>query len=134
MERAGPLTDLPDSWTVWNEGEDGRVVLVYRPDVFDTEAFPAACLPTMYVTRGPTDRRRPPDERPGRVRDDWHVTLSLEPDVSAPSRAHRRRTDALEEAVTWATAFDRGAVDYRGLYQVPRERYLDRLDELTGRD
>jgi hypothetical protein len=127
------LSDLPDGWTVWSDGEDGRVVLAYRPDVFDSDAYPAPCLPTLYVTRGPRERRRPPDDD-RRLRDDWHVTLYLEPDVSAPSRAHERRDDALVEAVEWAREFARGDVDYRDLYQVPRERYLARLDELTGHD
>lgn len=133
MDEEG-LTDLPESWTVWSAGEDGRVVLAYRPDIFDSEAFPAACLPTLYVTRGPREQRRPPGERPGRVRDDWHVTLYLEPEVNAPARSHDRRADALEAAVDWADEFDRGEVDYRTLYQVPREAYLDRLDDLTGRE
>jgi hypothetical protein len=128
------LAGLPESWTVWSAGEDGRLVLAYRPDVFDSRDYPAACLPTLYVTRGPKERRRPPGEQPGTVRDDWHVTLYLEPAVNAPPRSHGRRSDAVADAVDWATAFDRGEVPYRDHYQVPRERYLDRLDELTGRD
>lgn len=129
-----PLAALPEAWTVWSDGTggDGRLVLGYRPDVFDSEAFPAPCLPTLYVTRGRAERRRPPGS-PDTPRGDWHVTLYLEPEVSAPSRRHDRREAAIRDAVEWADAFDRGAVDYRDLYQVPREQYLDRLDELTGR-
>jgi len=128
-----PLAALPATWTVWSDGagEDGRLVLAYRPDVFDSDSFPAPCLPTLYVTRGPAERRRPPGSGTAATRD-WHVTLSLEPEVSAPSRSHDRRAAAVRDAVDWADAFDRGEVDYRDLYQIPRERYLDRLDELTG--
>ncbi len=131
MDAAGPLAELPAGWQVWSDGDEGRVVLTYRPDVFDSDAFPAACLPTLYVTRGPMERRRPPGEETG-LRDDWHVTLYLEPDVAAPARSFDRRDGALDGAVEWARAFDRGDVDYRALYQVPRGDYLDRLDDLTG--
>ncbi len=129
-----PLAALPDAWTVWSDGagEDGRLVLGYRPDVFDSDTFPAACLPTLYVTRGPAERRRPPGS-PTASRQAWHVTLFLEPEVAADSRRHDRREGAVRDAVEWAQAFDCGDVDYRDLYQVPRERYLDRLDELTDR-
>ncbi len=128
------LAALPEAWTVWSDGagDDGRLVLGYRPDVFDTDSFPPPCMPTLYVTRGPTERRRPPGSGTA-AGHAWHVTLYLEPEVNAPGRRHDRRGAAVRDAVQWAAAFDRGEVDYRDLYQVPRDAYLDRLDELTGR-
>jgi hypothetical protein len=121
---------LPRSWVVWNDEAGGRAVLAYRPDVFDTQDFPAQCLPTLFVTRGAKERRRPPGE--GTVATDWRVTLFLEPDVSLPDRSFETRPGAVEGAVEFARAFDRGDVDYRGAYAVPHDTYLDRLDELTG--
>jgi hypothetical protein len=121
---------LPESWVVWNDEPGQRAVLVYRPDVFDSEAYPAPCLPTIYVTRGPREQRRPPGEQS--VATDWRVTLTLEPEVGLPDRSFQTRPGAVEGAVGFAREFDRGEVDYRDAYAVPRERYLDRLDELTG--
>lgn len=127
------LAALPDSWTVWNESEDGRVVLAYRPDVFNGDAFPAPCLPTLYLTHGKRTRR--PGSNPGTADDDWHVTLYLEPEVHLrETNRFPTRSAALECLVELAERFDRGEIDYRDLYQVPREAYFDRLDELTGSD
>ncbi|SDQ98599.1 DUF5820 family protein [Natronobacterium texcoconense] len=127
------LTELPDTWNVWSDEDDGRLVLAYRPDVFDAEEFPAPCLPTLYLTHGKRTRR--PGTNPANTTDadDWFVTLYLEPDVTIEGN-HRfpTRADALEYAVDLAGAFDAGEIDYRDCYQVPRDRYLDRLDELTG--
>lgn len=122
---------LPDGWRVWNEEPGGRAVLVYRPDVFEGETFPAACLPTIYVTNG--GRRA----RPGagqRETDEWQVTLFLEPEIEGPTETCRERERAVDAAVAMARRFDGGDVDYRALYQVPREEYFEALDELTGRD
>ena len=47
---------LGDGWRVWN-AETDRVILAYRPDVFDGGEFPAACMPTLYVTHGQRNRR-----------------------------------------------------------------------------
>ena len=124
-------TALGDGWRVWN-AEDDRIVLAYRPDVFDGGEFPAPCLPTLYVTRGRRTRRPegtrslPPDAP-------WMVTLYLEPEVSREPDAHDSHEGALEGAETLTQRFAAGDVDYRSLYQVPRERYLETLDELTGR-
>lgn len=127
------LAAVPDSWTVWNESEDGRVVLAYRPDVFNGDAFPAPCLPTLYLTHGKRTRR--PGKNPGTADDDWHVTLYLEPEVHLrETNRFSRRSDAIERLAELARRFDRGHIDYRELYQVPRERYFERLDELTGPD
>ncbi len=125
------LADLPPGWTVWSD-EDERTVLAYRPDVFDAEAFPAPCLPTLYLTRGKRDRR--PGIAPSSPGADWHVTLTLEPEVTGEEGRFERREEALAYAVSVARRFADGEVDYRGLYQVPREDYFAKLDELTGRD
>jgi hypothetical protein len=123
---------LADGWTVWDDADD-RVVLAYRPDVFDGDGFDAACLPTLYVTRGRRSRRPggtrtlPPDAP-------WVATLFLEPEVSAPPREFDSPEAAVRGALALATEFARGDVDYRSLYQVPRPDYVERLDELTGRE
>lgn len=122
--------DLADGWRVWNEEHEGRVILAYRPDVFDADQFPAACLPTLYVTNG--SRRA----RPGAGQyetDEWHVTLFLEPEIEAESTRYDDREAAVDGARAAAERFARGEVDYRGAYQVPREEYFEALDELTGR-
>ncbi|MFC6718448.1 DUF5820 family protein [Natrialbaceae archaeon GCM10025810] len=133
---AGPAaldrSRLPENWTVWNEGADGRLVLAYRPDVFDADAFPAACLPTLYLTHGARTRR--PGTNPNTTDRDWHVTLYLEPDVHLrETNRFPTRGEALECVLDLARRFDDGEIDYRGMYQVPREDYFDKLDELTGR-
>lgn len=123
--------DLPEGWTVWNDDPDGRSVLVYRPDVFDTEAYPAPCLPTLYVSRRAPQQRRRRYADPG---DTWYVAFYLEPEVRVRDcdAARESRMAALEAAVDVARAFVDGEVDYRGAYQLPREAYLDRLDDLVG--
>ena len=120
---------LPAGWQVWNE-EPTKLILAYRPDVFDGDEFPAECLPTIYLTRGKRSRR------PGaqRVGDAWHVTLYLEPDVDDGGTAFDGRDAAIDAATERAAAFAAGEIDYRGLYQVPRETYFAKLDELTGAD
>lgn len=122
--------ELPSGWDRWSE-EPTRLVLVYRPDVFDAEEFPAPCLPTLYVTKGSRDRR------PGRpdpdADDPWHVTLYLEPEIEGATETYDDRDAALAGALDLARDFDAGDLDYRSWYQVPRPAYLDRLDELTGR-
>lgn len=128
------LSPLPDGWDVWNRGEDGRLVLAYRPDVFNGDAFPAACLPTLYLTHGKRTRRPGTNPTSRADDDDWYVSFYLEPDVSADTERFPTREEALERVVELATAFDGGEIDYRGLYQVPRETYFERLDELTGAD
>ncbi len=127
--------DLSDGWTVWNEEADGRVILTYRPDVFDSAAYPAACLPTIYLSGEPIHRRRPPSAVPGGDADGtWRVALFLEPEVGSPEEKHSSREAAVEAAIDLAARFADGAIDYREWYQLPREAYLDRLDELTGRE
>lgn len=122
---------LPDGWVVWNEGRH-RLILAYRPDVFDGGAFPAPCMPTIYLTKGQRSRRpgaHDPDPAAA-----WYVTLYLEPDVDAGTDSFDDRAAADEAALSLAAEFAAGDIDYRGLYQVPREAYFERLDDLTRRE
>lgn len=118
---------LPAGWRLWNE-EPTKVILAYRPDVFDGDEVPAECLPTIYVTRGKRSRR-PGSQRVGA---DWHVTLYLEPDVDDGGESFETKEAAFDGARDRAAAFAAGEVDYRSLYQVPREDYFTTLDELVG--
>ena len=122
---------LPDGWRVWNDEPSGRVILTFRPDVFDGSALPSACLPTIYLTNG--SRR----SRPGAgqyATDEWHVVLFLEPEIEAVAETHETRPAAVDAEVAVAERFAAGDVDYRDAYQVPREAYFERLDELVGDD
>lgn len=125
------LGELPEGWVVWNEEPNGRVILAYRPDVFDGERFPAPCLPTIYVSDGSLSRRPGAGQRRG---EGWHARLLLEPEIEAATEAFDTRAAAIEGAVDLAEAFAGGSVDYRSLYQVPRPEYFGTLDELTDRD
>jgi hypothetical protein len=62
------------------------------------------------------------------------VTLYLEPEVNRPPDAHDTIGAAMETAEELTRRFADGEIDYRSLYQVPREEYLAELDALTGRD
>jgi hypothetical protein len=120
---------LPEGWEVWS-ADQRRVVLTYRPDVFDTDAYPAACLPTITVTKGQRGRRPGrPDPDPA---DPWYATLYLEPEIEAEKSACEAREGARETALAFAARFADGDIDYRECYQVPRPDYFARLDELTG--
>jgi hypothetical protein len=121
--------NLPAGWTVWHEESGGRVILAYRPDVFDTEGFPAACMPTVYLSPG-SPRRRPGARRA----DGWTITLFLEPEVDARVETADSREAGVAVARDLARAFADGDVDDRAAYQVPRADYFDRLDELVGRE
>ncbi|MFC7230582.1 DUF5820 family protein [Saliphagus sp. GCM10025308] len=127
------FADLPEGWVVWSDQDDGRVVLAYRPDVFDADEYPAACLPTLYLTHGKRSRR--PGVNPGdrSAERDWHVTLYLEPEVHLrETNRYPTREEAVDCTLDLAERFAVGEIDFRELYQVPRERYLDALEELTG--
>ncbi|RAW45679.1 hypothetical protein DQW50_07995 [Halorubrum sp. 48-1-W] len=120
---------LPDGWRVWNEEPSGRAILVYRPDVFDGEDVPPECLPTIYLTNGARNAR------PGSgqyATDEWHVVLFLEPEIEAVAETHGSREAGADAAVDVAERFAAGEIDYRAAYQVPREAYFERLDELVG--
>ncbi|WP_435346853.1 DUF5820 family protein [Haloarchaeobius sp. HRN-SO-5] len=125
--------DLPEGWVVWNEEPEGRCVLAYRPDVFDSSQFPAPCLPTLYLTRGRRNHRRPgislDDARSG----DWYVTLYLEPEVELQeTNRFPDREAGVEGTVELARRFADGEVDPGDVYQVPRDDYVAKLRELTG--
>lgn len=121
---------LSTEWTVWSEATE-RCVLVYRPDVFDTQNFPAPCLPTIYLTHGRRSHR-PGSKRDPDAGDSWYVTLFLEPEIERDTEQFETREAAVRGAVDIADRFATGDIDYRGLYQVPREDYFEKLDELTG--
>jgi len=123
---------LADGWQVWNEGES-RLILAFRPDAFDGGKLPAECLPTIYVTWGRRDRR-PGVDPIVRPDDSWYVTLFLEPAVEREADSYDDRAAAMAGARDLAARFADGEIDYRALYQVPREAYFERLDELTGRE
>ncbi|MDH5019939.1 DUF5820 family protein [Halobacterium rubrum] len=125
--------DLPEDWQVWTEDPDGGDIVVFRPDVFDSHEYPAPCLPTIQVAQRPPSRRK---RRGGSDPDGWWVSLALEPQVRVKDAdaSYDSRTAAVEGAVALAKRFDAGDVDYRAAYQIPRDDYLDRLDELTGRE
>lgn len=120
---------LATGWQVWHEEDGGRLVLAYRPDVFDSAAFPPACLPT--ITAAPGDSPDQLAEQRARSTA-WYRAIFLEPTVrvrEADAR-YETRDDAVAGARELADRFAAGEVDYRGAYQQPREAYLDRLDEL----
>lgn len=123
------LDELAEGWQVWSD-EETKVVLAYRPDVFNTADFDAACLPTIYLTKG-KQSRRPGRDQP-RPDDAWYVTLYLEPEVDAGQESFDERDTAHDHVVALSREFARGDIDYRNLYQVPRPEYFEKLDELTG--
>lgn len=122
---------LADGWRLWNEEPNGRAIVVFRPDVFDADRFPAPCLPTVYLTNG--SRRARPGSGQRRT-DEWHVTLFLEPEVEVESTTFDDRTAALDGVRDVTERFVAGEIDHRGAYQVPREAYLDALDDLLGEE
>jgi hypothetical protein len=127
------LPEPPSGWTVWNAEPDGRIILAFRPDVFNSADHPPECLPTLYVSQGRRNDRRPGVAPPEAASGDWFVRLYFEPDVSLPEdRRFDDRDAAVDGAYELAREFATGDVDPRDVYQVPREDYFDALDELTG--
>ncbi|WP_440989329.1 DUF5820 family protein [Haloarchaeobius baliensis] len=127
------FADLPEGWVVWNEEPDGRCILAYRPDVFDSTEFPAPCLPTLYLTRGRRNHRRPGVSHEDAVSGDWFVTLSLEPEVELQeTHRYESREAGVAGTVELARRFADGEIDPDDVYQVPREDYIAKLHELTG--
>ena len=123
------LDGLAEGWEVWSD-ERTKTVLAYRPDVFNTADLPAACLPTIYLTKG-KQSRRPGRDRPS-PDDAWYVTLYLEPEIDAGQESFDSEERAHDYVTEVSTRFVAGDVDYRDLYQVPRPDYFEKLDELTG--
>jgi len=125
--------DLPEGWQVWTEDARGGDIVVFRPDVFDSQEYPAPCLPTIQVAQRPPNQQK---RRAGSNPEGWWVSLTLEPEVRVRDADARfdSRSAAVAGAVDLAERFADGNVDYRGAYQIPREEYLDGLDELTGRE
>ena len=124
------LDGLPEDWTVWHD--DGRVVIVFRPDVFSGDAHDPAHLPTLYVSTRPPDV---PMRRGDEPRDRWHVACTLEPEVHlrALESSHDTRSAAVEAAVEAARRFSSGEIDLRGVYATaPPAAYLDALEDLVG--
>jgi hypothetical protein len=132
------MSDLPappEGWTIWNAEADGRVILAFRPDVFNTQNHPPECLPTLYVSQGRRNERRPGVAPPEAATGDWFVRLYFEPDVSLDEDYRCDDRDAaIESAYALATEFTAGKIDPREIYQVPRPEYFDALEELTGAD
>jgi hypothetical protein len=133
--RMSELPAPPAGWTIWNAEPDGRVILAFRPDVFDTQAYPPECLPTIYVSQGRRNDRRPGQDPLEAATGDWFVRLYFEPDVQHPDALrHSDRDAAVDGAYELAADFAAGDVDPRAVYQVPREDYFDAIDDLTGDD
>lgn len=128
--------EFPAGWTRWHDGSDGTLIVTYRPDVFDGQAFPAPCLPTVSVKR---ERVQGPRGRPI-VRSErdtgWTVELRLEPDIVVERLTRESREAAVETAYELTRAFAKGEIPYRDAYDHPRTAYLDELDALirTGED
>lgn len=125
------LEDVPEHWERWSD-EQTKIVLAYRPDIFDSSDLPAACLPTIYVTKGRRDRR--PGRRDPGPDARWRVTLYLEPAVDTGTAEYESREGAVSGATALARRFDAGDIDYREPYEVPRPPYFERLDAVTGRE
>ena len=122
---------LPDGWRVWNEEPSGRAILVYRPDVFGGDGLPDECLPTIYLTNGSRNAR------PGSgqyATEEWHVVCFLEPEIEAVAETYESHEAGVAGAVDVAERFATGEIDYRAAYQVPREDYFARLDEVIAGD
>lgn len=90
-------------------------------------------MPTLYLSNGPHRHRRP-EQRSGVSSGEWYLTLYLEPDVVLTEERYGDHESAVQASSDLARRFSSGELDYRASYQVPREAYLNRLDELTGRE
>ena len=119
--------ELPPGWVVWSREEGGRLVLAYRPDVFDGKEYPAECLPTIFLTRsaGNDPRVRGRSQDPDRP---WLVECRLEPAVPIKERRVGSRAAAVDVARRTAEEFSRGQLDFRAAYQEPRPAYFAALE------
>lgn len=118
--------DLPDAWDVWSAEPHGRVVLAFRPDMFDAERFPEPCLPTIYISPERDRRTLPADATTRR----WRVELRLEPDVLIADRRSDDWNGAVVAATDLARAFLAGEFSLRTAYHDPPAAYLDALEDL----
>jgi len=118
---------LPEGWVVWSE-DDGLVVC-YKPELFDGEEYPRACLPLITVTKA--DR--------GTIggREGWRVTFHIEADV--PAHSLRKTVTGYDEAIEYvvetAKKFNAGEYDPAEFYAEgdARKEYVARLrDEIDG--
>ncbi len=114
-------------WVTWHDGPGGTVIWTFRPDVFDGERLPPACLPTLTIKR---ERHRGPRGRPAEPGSNraWTVELRLEPEVMIERVRHDERDVAIARARDLAAAFAADELDYRGAYLQPRDDYLAVLD------
>ncbi|MFB6196746.1 MAG: DUF5820 family protein, partial [Halobacteriaceae archaeon] len=69
---------IPDGWVIWND-EPERLILAFKPDVFNSSDFPAPCLPTIQVSQSDPDQRRSRSVASGDG--SWHVVCHLEPEI-----------------------------------------------------
>lgn len=120
---------VPDGWETWHTDPGGISVWVYRPDVFDGEAFPPAHIPTLTIKPA---RERGPRGRPGGTPREWWSELRLEPDVLLERRTAGTRAAAHTNAIELATAFTGGNIATREAYTEPPIAYLEELDSLIG--
>ena len=118
---------VPDGWDTWHTDPGGISVWVFRPDVFDGDAFPPACIPTLTIKPA---RERGPRGRPGQSASEWWSELRLEPDVLLERRTAGTREQAMTLAIQRATAFTDGDIAFRTAYADPPVDYLDRLESI----
>lgn len=121
---------LPAGWSVWDHVPEDRLILAFRPDVFDGSTLPPACLPTIYVREGERDPRRPGRRPAPGTEGRWTVTLFLEPDVRARLGERDTWEGARSLAVDRAGAFVAGEIAIEELYQLPHEEYLEAIRAL----
>ena len=56
MLTAADRDAIPDDWTLWSV-DDSRLILAYRPDIFDGSDTVPACMPMIYLSRGRRSKR-----------------------------------------------------------------------------
>ena len=130
------MTDagLPEGWREWNDEPGGRKIIAYRPDVFQKSSFPDACMPTLVLGPRPPRGARPEARVEHHSTGEWYVTLFLEPEVILVEHTCPNRETAVDSFRQVARDFSSGAYDLRDAYQIPREDYLHRLDELVDQE
>lgn len=124
------LSTLADGWEIWNNEPQGRIILAFRPDIFNTTDFPPACLPTITIAPGPSPNA-PPDYRQASTA--WHVALYLEPRVRVTNKdtTVSTRPEAIDCGTTLSHEFTDGQIDFAAAYMDPRPDYITKLNQLT---